>query len=126
MVRNLPLQWHPVDLYDSFSHYGKVAGAFIFQQPKDDAKAMRCGLVEMMLHQKAYGLCLKQYFHTTSAVMSLEPTDIDNLAEWLGISETEANQAFLASPPRAKFDQSLMGKNRVRIVYREALMSSQS
>lgn len=85
MVKNIPFNWNPLDLFNCFSTCGSVVGSFIYYSL--DNFGNKYGLVEMATHADAFHLCVKGVFHAGSTVFSLLPTDVKGLADWLGVPE---------------------------------------
>lgn len=91
MVKNIPVIWTAYDLHVCFSTFGVVVGSFIFYLL--DESGQKYGLVELKSQAVAYDLSAKRLLQTAVTMESLEvtmvvlniiPTDVGNLAEWLG------------------------------------------
>lgn len=81
-MKNIPNTWLPVDLHRCFAAYGMVVGTFLYQD--SDEFGNKCGLVEMGSHRAAREVCARVGFvRSEKAVLSILPTNVMNLAEWL-------------------------------------------
>lgn len=81
-VRGVPGAWTAADLYKCFSVYGAVVGAFVYQEV--DVLGKQYGLVQMGSYRLASEMCEKvRFIRAEDSVLSVMPTDIVNLAEWL-------------------------------------------
>lgn len=99
LVKNVPASWAPVDIHNCFSAYGMVIGTFLYQTL--DKSGHQQGLVELGSPHVAREMCTKTggLIRMDNAVLSLAPTDVTNLAEWLGHADPSVGLLRLKLPP---------------------------
>lgn len=97
-VKNIPYDWLPLDLHKCFSLHSVVIGAFLY--PTLDKFGCQYGLVEVGSPELALSLCQRGGFlHADSVALDIAPTNVKNLAQWLGGDRAAPVSATPMPPP---------------------------